>query len=54
MAIAEPPMQPSSQLNKIKYLICNYDVRNVADNSLCALRARIDFVQRNEPTLTDM
>ena len=37
-----------------KYFLRNYDVRNVADNSLCALKARIDFVQRNEPRLTDM
>ena len=37
-----------------KYFLCNYDVHDVADNSLCALKARIDFVQRNEPRLTDM
>jgi len=36
------------------YFRCNYDVGNIGDNSLCALKARIDFVQRNEPRLTDL
>ena len=37
-----------------RYFQCNYNFHNVVDNSLCAFKTRVYFVERNEMRWTDM
>ena len=45
---------PSIYRDACRIFQCNYDDRNFGDNGLGALKATIDFVQRNEARLTDI